>query len=193
MSTQTQVAFERMIFRKTNAQTGRHVSVTPQNSTMRHLAYGRIILNSSMPAVSFSGGGRETALICLAGRAFTKTSEREFELGQYDAIYIPRDSAIEVSTKSETDIAEFSSDVEGKYPLQVVRYAETSQDPGLKFSTGGPGSSQQVDMLIAENEEPGRHVARLTRSAAGEEHNSRAQGNVQKREQNDSDVRIADA
>jgi len=53
MSTQTKGASEGMIFRKTNARTGRHVSVTPQNSMMRHLAYGRIILNSSMPAVSF--------------------------------------------------------------------------------------------------------------------------------------------
>jgi len=167
MSTQTQVAFERMIFRKTNAQTGRHVSVTPQNSTMRHLAYGRIILNSSMPAVSFSAGGRETALICLSGSAFTKTGGCEFELGQYDAIYIPRDSAIEVSTKSETDIAEFSSDVEGKYPLQIVRYAETSRDSGLKFSTGGPGSSRQLNMLIAKNVEAGRLVAGFTHSDPG--------------------------
>src|SRR6267142_2817418 len=167
MSTQTKGASEGMIFRKTNAQTGRHVSVTPQNSMMRHLAYGRIILNSSMPAVSFSAGGRETALICLSGRAVTKTGGREFELGQYDAIYIPRDSAIEVSTKSETDIAEFSSDVEDKYPLQVVRYAETSQDPGLKFSTGGPGSSRQLNMLIAKNVEAGRLVAGFTHSVPG--------------------------
>ena len=167
MSTQTKGACEGMIFRKTNAQTGRHVSVTPQNSMMRHLAYGRIILNSSMPAVSFSAGGRETALICLSGRAVTKTGGREFELGQYDAIYIPRDSVIEVSTKSETDIAEFSSDVEDKYPLQVVRYAETSQDPGLKFSTGGPGSSRQLNMLIAKNVEAGRLVAGFTHSDPG--------------------------
>ncbi len=167
MSTQTKGASERMIFRKTNAQSGRHVSVTPQNSTMRHLAYGRIILNSSMPAVSFSAGGRETALICLAGRAVTKTGEREFELGRYDAIYIPRDSKIEVSTKSDADLAEFSSDVEGKYPLKVVRYAETSQDPGMRFSAGGPGSSRQLNMLIAKNVEAGRLVAGFTHSDPG--------------------------
>ncbi len=167
MSTQTKGASERMIFRKTNAQSGRHVSVTPQNSTMRHLAYGRIILNSSMPAVSFSAGGRETALICLSGRAVTKTGEREFELGRYDAIYIPRDSKIEVSTKSDADLAEFSSDVEGKYPLKVVRYAETSQDPGMRFSAGGPGSSRQLNMLIAKNVEAGRLVAGFTHSDPG--------------------------
>jgi hypothetical protein len=46
MSAQPQGVLERMIFRKTNANVGRHVAVTPENSTMQHLAYGRIILNS---------------------------------------------------------------------------------------------------------------------------------------------------
>lgn len=52
MSAQTEVALGKMIFRKTNSQTGRHIAVTPENSTMRHLSYGRIILNSSRPSVS---------------------------------------------------------------------------------------------------------------------------------------------
>jgi|SRR6266446_1687486 5-deoxy-glucuronate isomerase len=167
MSTQTQAAFERMIFRNTNAQTGRHVSVTPQNSAMKHLAYGRIILNSSKPVVSFANEDRETGLICLSGRARVKTAGQEFELGRYDAVYIPRDSFIEVSTESEVDVAEFSSDVEGKYPLKVVRYAESSQDPGMKFSAGGPGSSRQLNMLIAKNVEAGRLVAGFTHSDPG--------------------------
>jgi 5-deoxy-glucuronate isomerase len=167
MSMQTQAAPERMIFRNTHAQTGRHVSVTPQNSTMKHLAYGRIILNSSKPLVSFANEDRETGLICLRGRARVKTAGQEFELGRYDAAYIPRDSFMEVSTESEVDVAEFSSDVEGKYPLKVVRYAETSQDAGLKFSTGGPGSSRQLNMLIAKNVEAGRLVAGFTYSDPG--------------------------
>src|SRR5260370_35192672 len=118
MSTQTQVAFERMIFRKTNAHTGRHVSVTPQNSTMRHLAYGRIILNSSMPGVAFSAGGRVTALICLSGSAFTKIGDRESEIGRYDAIYIPRIFPIEAATKNEPGIAQLPCDAQGTCPRQ---------------------------------------------------------------------------
>jgi hypothetical protein len=47
-----------MVFRKTNAQTGRHLAVTPENSTMRHLSYGRIRLNASVPNVSFGNGSR---------------------------------------------------------------------------------------------------------------------------------------
>jgi 5-deoxy-D-glucuronate isomerase len=112
-STQSSVAVEKIVFRKTNAQTGRHVAVTPENSAMRHLSYGRIILNSSRPSVSFSNAERETGLICLAGNGVVKTAGNEYELGRFDAIYIPRDSNIEVSTKSTVDLAEFSSDVEG--------------------------------------------------------------------------------
>jgi 5-deoxy-glucuronate isomerase len=167
MNTITARPLEKMVFRSTNAKMGRHLSVTPQNSTMRHLAYGRIRLDSTTPSASFANGDRETGLILLSGKTTVGTGGKQFELAQYDAIYIPRDSKIEVSTKSEVDIAEFSSDVEGKYPLQVVRYAETSKDAGLKFSAGGPGSSRQLNMLIAKNVEAGRLVAGFTHSDPG--------------------------
>lgn len=167
MSTQTGVAVEKMIFRKTNGQTGRHLAVTPQNSTMRHLAYGRIILNSSKPSVSFSNGDRETGLICLSGKATVKTSAKEFEFGKFDAIYVPRDSSIEISTGNSVDLAEFSAEVSRKYPLKVVRYADVENDPGLKFVTGGPGSARVLNMIIAKNVEAGRLVAGFTHSDPG--------------------------
>jgi 5-deoxy-glucuronate isomerase len=167
MSSETPETAGRMIFRRTNAQSGRHLAVTPENSTMQHLAYGRIRLNAAVPKVSFENGNRETGLILLSGMATVLTHGQEFELGQYDAIYVPRGSKIEVHTKSQTDVAEFSSDVEGKYPLKVVRYAEVSQDAGMKFSTGGPGSSRQLNMLIAKNVEAGRLVAGFTHSDPG--------------------------
>jgi 5-deoxy-glucuronate isomerase len=156
-----------MIFRNTNAHAGRHIAVTPDNSTMRHLAYGRIRLDAGVPGAAFSNGNRETALIVLSGAATVRANGKEFDLGQFDAMYIPRDSSIAVSTTSQTDIAEFSSDVEGRYPLKVVRYAETSLDAGMKFSAGGPGSSRHLNMLIAKNVEAGRLVAGFTHSDPG--------------------------
>ncbi len=167
MSTQAEMALEKMVFRKTNSQKGRHQAVTPGNSTMRHLAYGRIILDASEPSVAFSNGERETALICLSGSATVKAGGQQIELGKFDAVYIPRDSKIEVSTSSSVDLAEFSSDVAGKYPLKVVRYADVSKDSGLKFVTGGPGSSRDLSMLIAKNVEAGRLVAGFTYSDPG--------------------------
>src|ERR1700675_746001 len=100
MSTQPAAALDKMVFRKTNAQTGRHVAVTPENSTMRHLSYGRIILNSAKPLVSFSNGDHETALICLSGNGLVKTGGGEFELEELCSLYIPRESEDAVSTKS---------------------------------------------------------------------------------------------
>jgi 5-deoxy-glucuronate isomerase len=167
MSTQAEVAFEKMIFRGTNARKGRHLAVTPRNSTMKHLSYGRIILDATQPSVAFHNDEQETGLICLAGSALVKADGKEIEIGKFDAVYVPRDSSIEISTKSAVDFAEFSSDVTGKYPLKIVRYAEVTKDPGLKFTTGGPGSARDLSMLIAKNVEAGRLIAGFTYSDPG--------------------------
>ena len=167
MSTQSGVSMEKMVFRKTNAQTGRHLAVTPANSTMRHLSYGRIILNASQPSLSFSSGAQETGMICLAGSGTVKIAGNEYNFDQFDAIYIPRDSAIAVSTKTTVDFAEFSAGVEGNYPLKVVRYADVAKDPGLKFVAGGPGSRRELNVLIANNVEAGRLIAGFTSSDPG--------------------------
>src|SRR5205085_12113318 len=107
MNTQTTPAVDKMVFRKTNRQIGRHVSVTPGNSTNIHLSYGRIILNSSKPSVSFGNGNQETGLICLSGAATLKVAGQSFESVEYDSLYIPRDSSIEITTKTSVDFAEF--------------------------------------------------------------------------------------
>src|SRR4029077_7592754 len=167
MSTQSVIAVDKMIFRNTNGRTGRHLAVTPENSAMRHLAYGRIILNLSQLSVSFNNGDRETALICLSGKAIVKTDGKDLEIEKFDAIYVPRDSSIEISTNASVDLAEFSSDVTGKYPLKIVRYADVAKDPGLKFVTVGPGSKRDLRMFIAKNGEGGRLVAGFTYSDPG--------------------------
>ena len=167
MSTQSAVPIDKMVFRKTNAQTGRHLAVTPANSTMRHLSYGRIILNAAKPCVSFSNGTQETGLICLAGSGAVKIAGNEYNLEQFDAIYIPRDSAIEVSTKTNVDFAEFSASVEGKYALKVVRYADVVKDPSMKFVAGSPGSKRELNILIANNVKAGRLIAGFTFSDPG--------------------------
>ena len=158
---------DRMIFRQTHSGLGRHISVTPENSSMRHLAYGRIILNAPQPSAAFSNGGRETSLICLSGQAQVKADGNEMTLGKYDALYIPRDSRVEIKTESSVDVAEFSAEVEKRYPLKLVRSSEVSAESGLKFSTGGPGCARTVSMLIAKNVEAGRLLVGITTSEAG--------------------------
>jgi 5-deoxy-glucuronate isomerase len=156
-----------MIFRKTNAAVGRHVAVTPANSTMRHLSYGRIILNAATPTITFSNGNRETGFVCLSGSADVNIGADKFHLAQYDAIYIPRDSTIEVTTVGNVDIAEFSCDVEHKYPLQFIARAKATQDPALHFVTGGPGNTRDLNIAIGKNVTAGRLLVGFTFSEPG--------------------------
>ena len=156
-----------MIFRNTASKSGRHVAVSPQNSTMRHLTYARIVLDAAQTSATFSNGDQETGLICLSGRATVKTGGKEFTLERYDTVYIPRDSTIEVSSASGADLAEFSCDVAGKYPLKFVRFADVTKEAGLKFTTGGPGNTRQVSMVLAKNVEAGRLLLGFTHSDPG--------------------------
>jgi 5-deoxy-glucuronate isomerase len=167
MTTQAKPAVDGMVFRKTNGHTGRHIFISPGNSSMQHLAYGRIILNATKPAEAFSTGNRETGLICLSGQAVVVVDGKDIRFGQYDAIYAPRDSSVMISTKTNVDIAEFSADVANRYPLQVVRAAEIAKDAGLKFTTGGPGCTRHLHMLLAKNIEAGRLIAGFTEADPG--------------------------
>ena len=131
---------EKMIFRNTHAHLGRRIAVTPANSSARHLCYGRIILDQSRPSEEFSTGDRETGLVCLSGEATVALDSQSIKLGKYDSMYIPRDTRVEITTSSNVDLAEFSAEVKGKYPVQIVRYSDVEKDPGLNFNTGGPGA-----------------------------------------------------
>jgi 5-deoxy-glucuronate isomerase len=167
MSQQAQASLEKMVFRKTNTRLGRHISVSPDNSAMKHLAYGRIILNPATPHVSFSNHNRETALLCLSGEVEVRAASEKFKLGQYDAIYIPRDTEIELRTDSRVDVAEFSADVDLRYPVQFVSHQALSQDPSLRFRTGGPGNSRDLNIVIGKNVQAGRLLIGFTFSEPG--------------------------
>lgn len=158
---------DQMVFRKTNQHVGRRISVTPANSTNRHLSYGRIILNSAQRSVEFTNKGQETGLVCLSGAAKIKVDGEQFELGQYDSVYVPRDRHTEVHTDSEVDFAEFSSDVEHTYPLQVIRYADLQKDPALKFTTGKPGQQRHLNICLGKNVQAGRLLLGFTFSEPG--------------------------
>src|ERR1043165_800025 len=151
MSSTVTAPAERNIFRKTNTHTGRRVAISPSNSSMRHLAYARIILNSAKSVESFSNGDRETGLICLSGEAKITVEGQHITLGPRDAVYIPRGSAVTIITSSAAALAEFSCEVSQRYPLQVVRASDIASNPGLQYSTGTPGCKRHLQMLLAKN------------------------------------------
>ncbi len=159
---------QKLIFRGTNRHKGRHLSVSPKNSSMKHLSYGRILLDPELPRAAFETGACEVALICLGGGCTVRVDGRDaHELSQYDAIYLPRNRAVEISTKGRVDLVECSADVEHEYPVQVVRYCQLQATPALKFTAGGPSTTRELNILIGNNVKAGRLLCGFTRSAPG--------------------------
>jgi 5-deoxy-glucuronate isomerase len=158
---------KQLIFSGTASKLGRHVAVNPQNSALAHLGYGRIRLDREVSRETFETGVRETALLCMKGACRVAVDGATYDLDTYDAIYVPRDSKVEVSTAGEVDLVEVSADVTGKYPLQVVRYADVKKDPALKFTAGGDSTSRDLNIIIGKNVEAGRILAGFTRSKPG--------------------------
>jgi 5-deoxy-glucuronate isomerase len=132
---------------------------------------------ASSQRVGFECGQRETGLLNLRGQCrVTVTPDggkvggeasQRITLDQHDALYVPRGWLVEIATDTEVDLVECSAQVDGEYPLQIVRYADVAQSPSLKFSTGGDGSRRDLNIVIGSNVQAGRIVAGFTRSAPG--------------------------
>lgn len=158
---------KRLHFSDTASKLGRWVAVSPDNSDLAHLHYARIRLNREQPSLTFETRGRETGLICLRGECELVVDEQRITLGQYDGVYVPRGSKVEISTTGELDLIECSAEVTGTYPLQVVRHAEASKDPALHFVAGAETTTRELTIVLGKNIQAGRIVAGFTRSAPG--------------------------
>ena len=81
---------------------------------------------------------------------------------------MPRDASIEVTPGAAgCDLAEISSPVVKRHPVQFVAFADVQKDPGLHFATGGPGAQRELNILIGKNVEAGRLMAGVTFSQPG--------------------------
>ena len=157
----------KLIFSGTASHRGRMLSVTPANSNLAHLHYGRTILGANEPRAAFATEGRETSLLCMRGACTVTVDGTPHDIGLYDAIYVPRGSAVVVETTGEVDLVECAAEVSGDYPLQIVRYADLAKDPKLKFRAGGDATSRDLNIVIGDNVRAGRILVGFTKSLPG--------------------------
>jgi 5-deoxy-glucuronate isomerase len=158
---------ETCVVKETHRIKGRSLSVAPGKTASRNLHYGRIILDAGDTPLVFETSYRETGLICLNGAAHIKTGNASFSLDRYDAIYIPRDSNVTVSTDGGCDLAEVGAPVEKRYPVQFVSFREVRKDPALHFIAGKPPVERDLNILLGKNVEAGRIMAGVTFSSDG--------------------------
>src|ERR1700693_1430946 len=125
------------VIRGTDSKKGRTRWLAPGERAVRHLHYGRIILEAGDAPVRFNNENQETGLICLQGGGKVSAGGSTFKMAPYDSLYIPRHSEIEVTAGVEgCDFAEVSADVEHSYPLKFVPFADVERDSGLHYQTG---------------------------------------------------------
>jgi 5-deoxy-glucuronate isomerase len=154
-------------FSNTASRLGRSLAVTPDNSAMQYLCYGRVRLGAACTNADFSTEDRETALLCLQGTCVIDVDGTAYDIDTYDAIYIPRGSRVSVTTTATVDLVECASKVTGDYPLQLVRYSDVQKDPSLKFTAGGPSTTRHLNIVIGKNVKAGRILMGFTRSMPG--------------------------
>jgi 5-deoxy-glucuronate isomerase len=157
----------RLIFSGTASRRGRTVSVTPANSDLAYLQYGRIILDRTEPRAAFATEKRETALLSLRGACTITVDGERHDIGLHDGIYIPRGRSVVVETSGEVDLIECAAEVSGDYPLQVIRYADLGKNPKLKFRAGGEATSRDLNIVFGDNVQAGRVLMGFTRSLQG--------------------------
>ncbi len=148
---------------------GRRTAVAPGTSAARYLHYGRITLGAIDAPITFENHEHETGLVCLAGAATVTTGGESFKLARYDALYIPRDSEIDVRATDDNgcDLAEISAPVANHYPLKFVAFADVRKDPKLHVAAGQPPAERDLNVLIGANVEAGRIMAGVTFSKPG--------------------------
>jgi 5-deoxy-glucuronate isomerase len=154
---------------KTHEGKGRRTAVAPGATAARFLHYGRITLAAGDSPSKFNNNDHEVGLICLNGQATVRTAGETFDLDRYDAVYVPRDSEIEVEANGPDgcDLAEVSAPVEKRYPIKFVSYKEVRQNPKLHLIAGKPPAERDLNVLIGANVEAGRIMAGVTFSTPG--------------------------
>ena len=154
---------------KTHEGKGRRTAVAPGATAARYLHYGRITLAAGDAPIEFNSNDHEIGLICLSGKAAVRAGDEKFSLDRYDAVYVSRDSEIEVGPDGPDgcDLAEVSAPVQKRYPTKFVSYKEVRQNPKLHLIAGKPPAERDLNVLIGANVDAGRIMAGVTFSTPG--------------------------
>jgi 5-deoxy-D-glucuronate isomerase len=121
------------LFRGTDRIQGRKRIIHEFNTGLEFLRYGRIVLGpGGGEEVKVESGDEEIGFVCLAGKGTITTDGQTFQLGKYDALYLPRDSRCMIASSGSFDVAEMASPASKKYPRSVC-----SLPGGLEESQAG--------------------------------------------------------
>jgi 5-deoxy-glucuronate isomerase len=141
----------KIIVRGKPLQRGRTVLISPKNSVLTALAYGRIVLDQKRPSVSVASKNRELALICLKGEGEIIFGNIHHRVKPYDALFIPPRLTGEVSTDSAVDFAECSAPSRQSGEPIFVGFESVKNNTALSGTLGKQASTRRIYKLIDSN------------------------------------------
>ena len=156
------------LFRKTHRVKGRKRLIDQSNTGLKFLRYGRIIITGGRPPIAFDTKEEEIGLICLEGEGKVEVNGENFGMKKYDALYLPRQTSVRVTSSDAFDLAECAAPVSRKYTVQFVSFAEVLNNPKLVNRAGFEPYARTIHTLIGEaNVQAGRILAGVTMSKEG--------------------------
>lgn len=155
------------IVRDTARRKGRFISVTPRNTSLTVLSYGRIILDRKIKSVSANSKAREVAVVCLKGEGYILIDSTEYRLAPYDALYIPPKTTYHVRTETSVDLAESSAPSDSRGGAQFVSFESVKNDPSLHATIDEETCSREIFRLIDMNVKASRLLCGVTFGKAG--------------------------
>ncbi|MFA7229153.1 MAG: 5-deoxy-glucuronate isomerase [Melioribacteraceae bacterium] len=142
---------KQILFKNTAQKTGRNIVITPDNSDLKFLSVGRIILNKEISEVQFASDEKEISLICVKGEGTVTIGDTEYNVKPYDTVYIPRDSKVTVKTNSHVDFAECSAPVTHKFEPALVRFEDVKNSDKAHKSLGKETDKRELYDLLGDN------------------------------------------
>jgi 5-deoxy-glucuronate isomerase len=156
------------LFRGTHRDQGRRRIVHQYNTGLEYLRYGRIILGQDGGKLEVESQDEELGIVCLAGQGAVEADGQRFQLGKYDALYLPRESRCSVFSHQGFDLAEMAAPASKKYPIQFVRFEEVLKNPKLVNRAGFEPYARTIHTVIGEaNVQAARLLAGVTFSQDG--------------------------
>ena len=154
-----------MVFQGTASHRGRQISVSPANSLLERLWYGRILLGPTAERQLLDRGARDLAdrharRVCAHGR-------RRPTIWCCATALTFRAEKVEVSATVDTDIVETAPRWTANTRCRSSATSDVCANPKLKFTAGGAATSRDLNIVIGDNVKAGRLMVGFTRSQPG--------------------------
>ncbi len=151
-----------MVIRETASQKGHNRMITPENTDLQVLSFGRIILDSEVPEVQSASDNQEVCLISLQGKAEIEVGPSAYSMEPYDTLYIPPGHSYRVSTDSSTDLVEATALCERETKIQFAAFQDLKDDPEYHVTVGPESGRRDVFKLLDQNIDASRLLCGVT-------------------------------